>query len=303
MFQTKAIPFEMEGVPVKVGPIDASFSSAEDYAVRTSLKIDPVDIGFIGRTFCLPSERLPPANLKVDFSQIDLSPGVVDPTGKMAIDLFKGKIELNDIGVYDLSTDVPEIDLDIDWKDIDLQTMGDWSKFGEIKGTLEGYAKDVVFQSFLPTQYQFYVQVSPLDRSKKNGYVEFSPEAMKNFVKIFTGENLDEQIPGIAGWVMFGWPSHFFGGYDVQYAGISLESSDGTIVVQTLDPAEVVKDTQKHFILNGPRFKMPIRSSNYPLVVDATAMSNFVHQMFTRFSSLKGDTETHEETHCEPPEL
>jgi hypothetical protein len=295
------VGLEVQSVPMTLGAIDGAFGKTEDdaYQFTTSLKVNPTNLSFLNAGLCLPPDRLPPTQAQVDFPTIEFSPGVIDPTGKITLDLFQGKVELNDIGFYDLSTEVPEIDFDVEWSGIDMQTLGDWTHFGEIKGSLEGYAHNVVFQSFLPTQYQFFIHVSPLSGKK---FVEFSPEAMKNFVKIFTGEDLDEQIPGVAGWLMFGWPSRVFGGYDVQYAGISLDSQDGLIEVQTLDPPEVVKDTQKHFILYGFRFKMPIRSPNYPLVIDATAMSNFVHQLVSRFGSLKGDTQN-EDTQCNPPEL
>jgi hypothetical protein len=302
----RSLPLEIQNLSMQIGQVQANLIKSENsnYQATTSLKMQSGDLKFLNRAFCLPADRFPPASLNVDFSTIKFSPGVIEPRGKIEVGLFKGKIELNEVGLYDLGSEVPETDFDVEWKDIDLQQMGEWSKFGEIKGTLEGYAHEVTLLSALPTHYDFFVRVMPLDRSKKRGFVEFSPDAMKNFVKIFTGEDLDEQIPGIAGWLMFGWPSRVFGGYDVQYAGISLQSSDGLIKVETLDPPDVVSQTRKHFILYGPRFKMPIGSTMYPLVLDATAMSNFVHQMATRFGSLKGESdEIDENKKCSPPEL
>jgi len=127
-------------------------------------------------------------------------------------------------------------------------------------------------------------------------------------VKVFTGADLDEQIPGIAGWLMFGWPSHVFGGYDVYYAGLKLTSENGHIIVETLDKPGIFELEQKHFVLYGKRFKMPLRNTTYPLIVDAASMSNFVHQLLTQLQSIqqskKGNlTDEIEENTCEPPEL
>lgn len=300
-----AIPLTVAKIPLQFGKIEGTLGkTAEDaYQLKSSLKVDQANFDFLKTGLCLKPNQVPPAKWNVNFTEIDLTPGVIDPTGKIEVDVFNGKIVLNELGIFDWASEVPEIDFDLEWSKIDLQAMGEWSKFGEIKGTLEGYAHNVVFQSFLPTQYDFFIQTQSLNHFRKKAYTEFSPEAMKNVVKIFTGEDLDEQIPGIAGWMMFGWPSRVFGGYDVQYAGISVQSADGVIVVETLDPPELFEQTRKHFILYGPRFKMPIRSIQYPLVLDATAMSNFVHQMVTRFTSLKGDEQNETIDQCHPPEL
>ena len=101
---------------------------------------------------------------------------------------------------------------------------------------------------------------------------------MRNLVKLFAADAID-QIPSIAQWFAFGWPSRVFGGYDIQYAGLKLNSKDAQIKLETLDPPEVLTKERQHFFLYGPRFKMPLRSFHYPLIVDATAMGNFVRQI------------------------
>jgi hypothetical protein len=131
---------------------------------------------------------------------------------------------------------------------------------------------------------------------------------MKNTVKLFSGTDIEQQIPGVAGWLMFGWPSHLLGGFDVFYAGLKLTSEDGHIVVETLDKANLVGVDGKHFVLFGPRFKMPLRNDTYPLIIDAASMSNFVHQLLTQFQAIKQKKEgtTYEEDTeipCDPPEL
>jgi hypothetical protein len=148
-------------------------------------------------------------------------------------------------------------------------------------GELHAYAHDVVFQSWLPTQYDMKIEVKPLHRSK----IVFSPDAMKNLVEVFAGDAL-EQIPGVADWAAFGWPSRIFGGYDIQYAGFSVYSSEGMILLETLDPPEIVEKTAHHYMLYGPRFKIPLNSSHYPLVLDATAMGNFVRQLSKQLGEI-----------------
>jgi hypothetical protein len=311
-FQTeKELPLTVDQLPLKMGTLQATFTP--EFKLTTAIDIPSAPINNFTQGFCLDPKKLPPATAEVHFNELNFGPGMVDPTGKLTVQLFQGKIDLNDVGFYDLNTEIPEIDFDADWSGIGLQAIGDWIGFGEMKGNIEGYAHDVVFQSFLPTQYSFKIQVSPLDPSS-SAHVDFSPEAMKNVVKVFTGENLDQEIPGIAGWFMFGWPSHLLGGYDVYYAGIKLDSQDGKILVQTLDPDAILKEERKHFVLYGPRFKMPIKAPTYPLLLDATAMSNFVHQFFQQLVAMKAEKDAQKEKtsgesadatsiSCDPPQI
>jgi hypothetical protein len=63
---------------------------------------------------------------------------------------------------------------------------------------------------------------------------------------------------------------------DVDYAGLSLFSREGSIVVRTLDPVGVFGDKEEdrpHYILYGTRFKMPLNAPRYPLVMDATSLA------------------------------
>ena len=59
------------------------------------------------------------------------------------------------------------------------------------------------------------------------------------------------------------------------------------MILETLDPPEIFEKTGKHFILYGRRFMMPLRTSHYPLVADAAAMSNFVRHMLLQIEQIR----------------
>ena len=165
-----------------------------------------------------------------------------------------------------------------------------------MEGTLEGHWRDVVMQGTLPTQFDFLIQAKPLH---SHSDIVFSPDAMKNVVRLFAGDDL-QYLPWYADWMAFGWPSRVLGGFDVLYAGISAFSRDGSILVETLDPKETSGKEQKHFFLYGPRFKMPLRTSRYPLIVDAPGMSNFIRQVVLQLNSLK-ETKNQDPTKKDAP--
>ncbi len=274
------LPLHIDEVPSKIGALRLT-RDGTDVNMETSVLIQSAELTTLARAFCLPTEYVPPAKLTVQFSNLEISPNMFNPVGGARLDLFGGTVRMDEMGAFDILSGVPEVDFNLTLDGIRLDLLGNWLGFGEMDGVLSGYAEDVTFQSWLPTRYEFKVEAKPFNRWK----VVFSPDAMKNFVRLFAGEDIDH-LPGFADWLAFGWPSRIFGGYDVWYAGIKVISADGIIVLETLDPP-ALQQKGKHFILYGPRFEIPLKSSHYPFVADATAMSNYLRLMALQLGGLR----------------
>lgn len=309
-FKTDELPIYIQSVPLQIGKV-TGLAQAPEYALITSLKLKRMELDEIVHRLCIPQLRLPPTRISANFPKIEIRTDSVDFTGKITSQLFDGIVEIDDIGVFDLGTSVPEVDFNLDFEKIRLDLLGDWTGIGKIDGILQGYAHDVVFQSYLPTQYTLRVDALP----HQHRDILFSPGAMKNFLKIITGDI--SYLPPIAQWWAFGWPRKIggtFGTYDVQYAGFSLVSKDGLILLETNDPPAAMKQhPNQHYLLSGKSFKMPLISSRYPLIIDAIAMSNYLYQMKFQLSAIakekekseniskKEDDEYEESNSCLPP--
>ncbi|HUP57959.1 MAG TPA: hypothetical protein VM598_10940, partial [Bdellovibrionota bacterium] len=270
------LPLTVGGVPLRIGTLVGSLDvRTREYELTTNLQLPPIGIEKIAPLFCLPRSKLPPAIVTASFPKIELWNGAIEPEGRAWIELFGGTIELKELALYDL-TEVPEAGFDLEIEGVKLRDLGDWSGFGEIDGVLTGYARDVVMKSWLPTRFDLLIEPKPLDGSWK---LTFSPEAMENTVRLLAEDAVD-QMPGIARWFFFGWPAHLVFGYDVKYAGISAYSKDGNILLETLDPMDPRDRNaacgENHFILCGTRFKIPLKSSSYPVLIDNTAMFSFL---------------------------
>jgi hypothetical protein len=280
------LPLQLDGIPLRLGSFRGKIDLApprpqsddeddpEYFHLATNLRIPPVAVSTLAAKFCVDTRKLPPATFSADFSKIEISNTSLEPTGQARVDLFHGAITLSDLGFYDFLTAVPESDFSLNWDGIRLDELGNWVGFGEMDGFLTGFARDVTMQANVFTHFDLKTEAKPNRDHTWN--VVFSPEAMENFIKVVAGDALD-QMPGIVHWFMFGWPSHFRG-YDIDYAGISMYSQDGSILLETLDPPEVAKQGN-HFILYGTRFRMPLRSNHYPVVVDAMSMRDLLLAM------------------------
>lgn len=296
-------PLYFKGLPLQFGSLHGKLGKS-GFEWTTQLELKKVPLSALLSGVCSKSPRPLPLNLSAKFDRIFVDNEMIDPEGVITAQIFDGEIKISELAIYDYTSEVPETDFELNWNKIRLDEAGKWLGFGEMDGTFEGYAHDVTFQSWLPTRYVFLAQGKP----QHGNDIVFSPEAMKNVVRLFAGEEIDE-LPNVANWLAFGWPSRVFGGYDVDYAGISVVSADGALLVETLDPPDVVKKERRHFILYGSRFKMPLKSSQYPLIADATAMGNFVRHVFKQLKQIsnkkeKSKNETpNEDPPCLAPEF
>lgn len=275
-------PLQVYKLPLKIGQIQIELNHGSP-KLTSSLDLAAYPVRKVLKRICLENTPVPPSSVGFHFEKVEVTPSTIDITGDLHAYLFDGVIDVDEIGIYDLDTPVPELDFNMDFQGIRLDQIGRWFSFGEMDGALTGFAHDVTFQSWLPTQYAVKLDAKPY-RFKD---VIFSTDAMKNIVLLVGGEEA-ANLPGIADWLAFGLPMKLMGGYNVQYAGFDLVSSGGYILLETHDPPEQVKEDPKHhhYLLSGKNFKMPLRSSHYPLVVDATAMSNYVHQMIVQFGKI-----------------
>jgi hypothetical protein len=276
---------------MRLGAGEGSISPSGKWQWETELDLDPAPLRAWAQALCLPLERIPPGPISAQFSSVDLSTDEIHAQGEVSLEIFDGRFELLDPAIFDYATQVPETQFDLQWKGIRLDRLGDWLGFGEMDGFLEGYSRETTLQALLPTQFDFRVEVRP----HRKRQVVFSPEAMKNTVRLFAGEDLDSSLPRFVDWFAFGWPSRVFGGYNVNYAGISLYGVDGAILVSPLKTGEP-------FLLDGPRFKIPLRSHRTPIVVDAYAMSNFARRIHEQIENLSNSRENRSSQNRKDPD-
>ena len=167
-----ASSLHFKDLPLKLGKLIGGFELPEKkgdpihYDFDTSLGLEATELSSLAHNFCVSNDHIPPAQLIADFPTINLTPGTIDPSGSFKVQLFKGTIELSEIGLYDLDTKVPEVDFDLDIDGVRLDQLGDWAGFGEMDGSLQAHAHDVVFQGWLPTQYDFKFEAKPLNKRK-----------------------------------------------------------------------------------------------------------------------------------------
>jgi hypothetical protein len=258
-------------IGLQLGPTQVLLKES---SLRTEIQLPEIPLQTVAQSLCMDTKDFP-LHLQIQRAPLSVDQGNLRGPIRLEADAFDGKIIAQLNRGFEIDRAVPEWHGEVDIQDLELKKIGEWLGFGKMQGHLEGHIHQGVWAGTYPTRMDLEIRAVP----STGRDIVFSPEAMKNFVKLFAGDELDA-IPGIAQWMAFGWPSSIFGGYDVDYLGLQVESRDGVLAIRTLDPPEIFKREQKPYILYGPRFKMPLQVKQLPLITDATAMANF----FTRLT-------------------
>tara|TARA_Y100000590_G_C15746027_1_gene1022052 strand:+ start:6177 stop:8366 length:2190 start_codon:yes stop_codon:yes gene_type:complete len=299
-FETDPQNLMIDPIKMEWGRVLASFfplrKSEKKFKIETSLSIPSFLLQELGEKFCLSKGKVPPAEIYVDYPEIIIEGNRILMEGQSEGSLFGGRVRLEDLRVFRLQSTVPETQFSLFWEGIQLASLGQWLSFGEMDGKLDGFLSDVVLQKMLPTQFHFKIEGKPQNSSD----IVLSSKAMKNLIQLTAGTEFTESMPGFAKWLAFGFPSDLLGGYDLRFMGFELFSKKGTILLQTLEPKAYFEQYKKHFFLWGNRFKMPLQSHRYPVILDAPAMGKFVRRMSQVIEGLKpsAQKENHVPSHC-----
>jgi hypothetical protein len=285
---------------ISIPQLDIAVSQLSEFdlnnlSLDTAIDAPQINIRDLFKGLCLDARLAPKADLIVDLSRISLKNGSLSTVGSIYSTLFSGRYEIRDLAAKHFLTAAPEWNFNVDWDNLQLSSIGKWLKFGKMDGILRGYARNVTLQGLIPTRYDFKIEVAPHEEKE----VVFSPEAMKNVVSMITSDEINKGTIGVVmNWLAFGWPSDLLGGYNIQYAGITLYSDQDSILLETLDPEEIVQRDKRHYLLYGRRFKIPVNSFRYPVVLDAPGIVNWAMNSYRVLMNLQtNDTvESNQET-------
>ncbi|MCB0414024.1 MAG: hypothetical protein KDD50_06805 [Bdellovibrionales bacterium] len=289
------IPLEVESMPMHWKNLNIQTLDVMNpnlITMTSTLSFDSMNLEFAERAMCLSPQALSPVKLDPVTVDIDLKRSRLKASGEIVARLFDGEVKLGDLKMYRLFTSVPEFQFNANWDSIKLKQFGQWLNFGSMDGVLKGHFKNAVFQRTLPTQFDFEFRLIP----EESRVVRFSAQAMKNFVSLFADPSYFEQLPSFIDFLAFGWPSDLIGGYDIEYAGLSMFAKNGSVLVETFDPKEETKafegifnrkKIEKHYILKGNRFKIPLGSESYPVVLDSYGLQAFVTQVLSQIEAIK----------------
>jgi hypothetical protein len=161
-------------------------------------------------------------NLSADLGRIRYAAGTLSTQGQAVIDVFDGRVTLDKIRGERLDSSYPVFSGDIDYGGIDLGRLTRTFEFGEIRGIVHGYVKNLRLFGTTPTH--FTASLESLEKGERS----LSVKAVRNLTVISQG--------GLAG-VLSSGIYRFIDFYNYQKIGIycALENDVFTLEGVALD--------------------------------------------------------------------
>ncbi|MBC86101.1 MAG: hypothetical protein CL677_02890 [Bdellovibrionaceae bacterium] len=255
---------------------DSFFSMSEPYKWKVDLDL------LLGRhslqkmleAMCVDRNKAPDASTRETELHIVANPKRLLVDGKVAMTSLGGEVVVEDFRIFNYLDDFPELQLSAEVRRLSLNRFAKWSNFGKMEGYINGYFRDAVWQGKLLTQFNAKVTLD----GKRGRKVYFSSKAMKNFMYLVGLKETIQQMEA-ANTLFFGTVSDLIGAYRIDYAGVSLYSSQGSILLETPDPEPTLGANSAHYLLKSSRVKIPLSSSTYPVVLDAYQVVQFLGYM------------------------
>ncbi|HTL11304.1 MAG TPA: hypothetical protein VL588_02370 [Bdellovibrionota bacterium] len=285
----EGLPLRLPGVPWKMGSAKVRIGGGPP-RIETRLHVGPVVLKDVAAPLCVSARNtrgsLGESQVTVDFPLVVASPGEVRLEGGVQVNAMGGQLNLTGLKLFRLLSAVPEMQFSTEWSGFSLHELGLWSGFGDMTGQMRGYFRNVVFQGWLPTQYEFHAELAP----QRDDKVKFSWAAVDNLVRVLSGENPRSRMPSLAAFIAFDVPEFFTPGFALDWAGVTLTSKDGYILLEDVTPQEFYERTHERFFIHGLRVKVPLHAYTYPVVLDAYALANYTRKMADYFINIRQDS-------------
>lgn len=290
------VPLTVKGLQLQFEPL-AGYVSWQDglvYEFSTGLQLYPVSLKKLAQKLCLSPDITPDGFLQLSYPKLNLTQNQVTSQGHGNLQVFGGKIEIDQFEINDFLSSAPKTKLSANWSGLDLNLIGDFTQFGGMVGLVEGHLNDLSFEGTLLRDYDFLFRLKPIPNNRK---FYFSKVATNNLIRIFSrGQGLDRGASGL----LLDLSSQVLGDYGVSYAGLRARTQNNFVILETFDPDEVVEREGSHFLLYGARIKMPLSTKTYPIILSQTGWNGFVYYFKDSLLALMDKQETKEETVCSP---
>jgi hypothetical protein len=184
---------QVPGGNLRLGAVQAQNIFGPDVFVHTSLEIDKINMQtFLSGIGALPPEGKLSGTLTGILDPVLYEKHAVTSQGKIAAEVFGGKIMLSDLGASGIFTSVPVFKLNALWDDLLLSEMTTDTTFGKIEGVLTGHIQNFEIAYGQPQKFDLL-----LETVQKKGFPQtISIKAVDNIAQIGGGQS---PFMGLAG--------------------------------------------------------------------------------------------------------
>lgn len=172
---------KIPGGDVRLGPVTIDHLPGAA-TISTDLAMGRVDLGpLLASVWPTPVQGTVSGTL----NPVRMEGGRLTSSGALTARVFDGEVIFSDPGVSGLSSRTPVIQLNAQWRDLNLSKLTADTAFGRVEGVLRGYAKKVEIAQGQPQKFDLL-----LETVKKEGTPQrISIKAVENIAQIGGGQS------------------------------------------------------------------------------------------------------------------
>ena len=215
------------------------------------------------------------------YPDIVLDDGTLALVGDTNLDLFNGKAHIGDMSLAS-GVNGTRLRFDLDWSDLDLHAIGDWTNIGDMRGSLGGYLRktDIAFtpNGPIPQGYDLSIQ----GQQRGGNKMSFYGRAISNIMAMF-GTPLDSLSPLQSTLIKLGMTVRNWLPAKADILGIMAKSDGNWTTVTTFTPLSDEADNRwceegKHYILCGNGFTIPLNTHGiYPVFMKTASFHEWLN--------------------------
>lgn len=265
---------------IDIEKLYAHLGGDEGTQFTASVRGGPFKISEIQNDLCLMPHNPLQGTLTFDYPQIVRSASSFQLVGDTNLAILGGQAHVGDLSLRFQERD-PVLSFNVDWTDLDLHAIGEWTRLGDMRGSLNGSFTNTRFvlrrDGVVPRSYDF--ELRGLQRGGNK--MSFYGRAVDNILQLL-GTNKDD-MPWYAQAavnitaVLRNWlPTH------AEILGFKAKVDSEWTELTTFDPPEDVDnrwcDRKKHYLLCGTGFTIPLNTHGiYPVAMKTISFHEWLN--------------------------
>lgn len=254
----------------------------------------PFDLPMVQNDLCILPTKPLKGSLSFTYPKIVLDRNSLRLIGDTNLVVFNGTAHIGDMNLV-FAGDNPKLHFSLDWNDFDLQAIGAFTNFGDMRGSLEGALLNTTMALTpigpIPLSYDLMIR----GRERGGKKIRFYGRAIDNILAMM-GSPQDEIGP--AGYLLriaTTWRNWMPATAD--YMGFRAKSDGEWTELSTFDPPE----SKKHYLLRGTAFTIPLNSHGvYPVLMKTDAFHGWLAGMIEYFKGRNKNESKQTEPGCTP---
>lgn len=289
------------GGAIDIAELYAHLGGPKGTEFTASVKGGPFQLAEIQRDLCVAAESPLAGSLSFNYPRMVQDKDSMHLIGAINLDVFGGKAGVGDLHLFFDRRD-PRLRFDAHWSDLDLAAIGEWTRLGDMRGSLEGSINHTMLALTpigpVPLAYDLTVRGQP--RAGKG--IRFYGRAVNNIMELL-GTRPEELSPiaqallKVSTWWRNWMPA------TAEYMGFRAKSDGEWTELSTFDPPAAPgsdRNAKNHYLLYGSAFTIPLNTHGvYPAIMKTDAFHGWVAGMVEYFKGRNRD-EQKQKPQCTP---